>query len=132
MYASAAKPGAHTTQRHKFTVAKGIEVKPKEEKKKAAPAEKPLKLPNGGPPPLYQRIVVTEADGKTSVRVYPTTEQLRELTKNLAPETKLERIFDSPQGVHASFRINVASWRKLVALEEARGDGIFLKPEEAG
>jgi len=115
--------------RGKFAVAEVIEVKPKEEKKKAAPAEKPFKLPKAGPPPLYQRIVVTEAEGKTSAVAYPATAQLRELTKDLAPETKLERIFDSPNGVLASFRINVASWRKLVALEEARWDGIFLTPE---
>ncbi len=118
--------------RGKFAVAEVIEVKPKEEKKKAAPAEMPFQLPKAGPPPLYQRIVVTEAEGKTSARVYPTTEELHEVTKDLAPETKLERIFDSPNGVLARFMITVASWRKLVALEEARGDGIFLKPEEAG
>ncbi len=116
--------------RGKFA-AEVIEIKPKEEKKKAAPADKPFKLPNGGPPPLYQRIVVTEEEGKTSTQVYPTTAQLLELTKDLAPETNLERIFDSSNGVCASFRMNVASWRKLVALEEAHGDGIFLKPEEA-
>ncbi len=110
----------------------GAEVKPKEEKKKPAPAEKPLALPKAGPPPLYQRIVLTEVEGKTSVQVYPTTEQLQELTNSLAPEVKFERIFEYPSGVHASFRMNVGMWRKLIALEEARGDGVFLNSEEAG
>lgn len=122
---------AHIRHSRRKFAAEVIEVKPKEEKKKAAQAEKPLQLPKAGPPPLYQRIVITETDGKTSTQVYPTTEQLRELTKDLAPETKLQRIFDSPNGVLASFRMDVASWRELVALEEARGDGIFLNPEEA-
>jgi hypothetical protein len=112
--------------------AEAAEVKPKEEKKQPAPAEKPLALPKGGPPPLYQRIAVKEAEGKTSVQVYPTTEQLREVTNSLAPEVKFERIFEYPSGVHASFRMNVGMWRKLIALEEARGDGRFLNPEEAG
>ena len=109
-----------------------IEIKPKEEKKKPASAEKPLDLPKAGPPPLYQRIVVTEAEGKRSAQAYPTTEELREVTKSLAPETKLQRIFEYPSGVHASFRMNVAMWRKLIAREAERGDGIFLSPEEGG
>jgi len=108
------------------------EVKPKEEKKQPAPAEKPLALPKAGPPPLYQRIVVTEAEGKTSVQAYPTTEQLREVTNNLAPETRLQRIFEYPSGVHASFGMDVAMWRKLIAREAERGEGIFLSPEEGG
>ncbi|HEY3455023.1 MAG TPA: hypothetical protein VGK64_10510, partial [Bryobacteraceae bacterium] len=66
-----------------------------------------------------------------SVQVYPTTEQLQELTNSLAPEVKFERIFEYPSGVHASFRMNVGMWRKLIAREAERGDGIFLSPEEA-
>ena len=116
--------------RGKFAAAEVIEIKPKEEKKKTAPTEKPLELPKAGPPPLYQRIVVTEAEGETSARAYPTTEELREATKSLAPEAKLERIFEFPSGVHASFRMDVGMWRKLIVLEEARGEGVFLKPEE--
>ena len=79
---------------------------------------------------MYQRIVVREAEGETSARAYPTTEELREATKSLAPEAKLERIFEFPSGVHASFRMDVGMWRKLIVLEEARGEGVFLKPEE--
>ena len=115
----------------KFAEAAAIEVKPKEEKK-PEPAEKPLRLPKAGPPPLYQRIVVTEVEGKTSIQVYPSTEDLQEVTKSMAPETKLERIFEYPSGVQASFRIDVGKWRKLIALEEARGGGVFLNPEETG
>ena len=118
--------------RGKFAAAAVVELKPKEEKKKPAPAEKPLELPKAGPPPLYQRIVVTEAEGETSAVAYPETEQLRAATKDVAQEAKFERIFEYPSGVHASFRMNVGMWRKLIALEEARRDGRFLNPEEAG
>jgi len=116
----------------KFAETAAVEVKPKEDKKKPAPAEKPLALPKAGPPPLYQRIVITEEEGKASVQVYPTTEELQEVTKDLAPETKFERIVEYPSGVHASFRMNVAMWRKLIAREAARGDGIFLSSNEGG
>jgi hypothetical protein len=110
--------------------------KPKEEKKT------PLELPKAGPPPLYQRIVVTVADGKASTRVYPTNEQLRRVTEHVKPETKLARIFEFPDGVpaeygwadgaHCRYEIDVETWRKLIEIEEARGDRVFLNPEEGG
>jgi hypothetical protein len=117
------------------------EVMPKEEKKKAE-AEKPLQLPSGGPPPLYQRVVVTVADGKASTRVYPTNEQLRRVTENRAPETNLARIYEFLNGVpseygwaegaRSSWQMDVEAWRKLIAMEEARGDGMFLCPDVVG
>ena len=78
------------------------QVMPKEEKKKAG-AEKPLQLPSGGPPPLYQRVVVTVADGKASTRVYPTNEQLRRVIEDRAPETKLARIYEFLNGVPSEY-----------------------------
>jgi hypothetical protein len=108
-----------------------VEAKPKEENKKAA-AEKRIEVPKGGPPPLHQRIVEIKTEGGTATQVYPTTEQLRKVTANLAPETELDRIFEFADGRSCSFRIDVGKWRQLIAMEEARGDGVFLNPEEAG
>jgi hypothetical protein len=107
-----------------------VEVKKKEENKKAA-TDKPFEMPKAAPPPLYQRIVETAAEGRTVTQVYPTTEQLRKLTEKMAPETRLYRIFEFPHGGRSTVRMDVAMWRKLIALEEARGDGVFLNPEEA-
>jgi hypothetical protein len=108
-----------------------IEVKKHEENKKA-PAEKPLQLPKAGPPPLYQRIVETAVEGGISTQVYPTTEQLRRVTAKLAPETKLDRIFQFADGRCANFRMDVGTWRRLAALEEKRGGGVYLNSEEGG
>jgi len=114
--------------RAQFQEVKG---KAKEEKQKAA-EEKPLELPKGGPPPLYQRIVETVAEGGNTTRVYPTNDQLRKMTNNMAAETKLARIFEFPGGARRSYQLDVGTWRKLIALEEARGDGVFLDSEEVG
>jgi hypothetical protein len=108
-----------------------VEAKPKEENKKAA-AEKRLEVPKGGPPPLYQRIVETKTEGGIATQVYPTTEQLRRVTANLAPETALDRIFEFADGGRSGFRMDVGKWRQLIAMEETRGDGVFLKPDFEG
>ena len=63
--------------------------------------------------------------------MYPTNEQLRRVTENRAPETKLARIYEFLNGVpseygwaegaRSSWQIDVEAWRKLIAMEEARG-----------